>query len=327
MTTSRPWAETGDVSSVGAGSKGLDLPMVRVACPSCAGSNSKFERILQDHRLERCSECGLVYVNPRPTEAALTSLYLRKDAEAQARFYSRTVSPAQLWEYDRILSDISSLVTPPARLVDVGCAAGYFMERATHAGFDAHGVDLAVWVRQITTARGIQNVRVGRLADAGFETGWADAVHASQVFEHLPDPAEELAEIRRILKPGGALYLNVPNYRCFSIVVGRDDFELNLPPEHVTYFTPRTLANLLRANGFDVIRTATYGGVKWENLLGRPISSEIAEAARAGGDPAEAPSVQGQTIPERGFVSRLVRKIVYDRLQWGMTLEVFARRP
>jgi SAM-dependent methyltransferase len=148
------------------------------------------------------------------------------------------------------------------------------------------------------------------------------------VFEHLPRPLDELEEIRRVLRPGGVLYINVPNYQCLSIVLGRDDFELNTPPEHVTYFTPRTLAQLVARAGFVVLRTASYGGLKWENLLGRPISSEIAEAVRPL-DAAKPPQWRRGTPPARSgpptLAGRAARNLFYGRLKVGMTLELFAR--
>jgi hypothetical protein len=125
------------------------------------------------------------------------------------------------------------------------------------------------------------------------------------------------------------LYLNVPNYRCLSIVLGRDDFELNTPPEHVTYFTPRTLRQLLSRAGLTVIRTAAYGGVKWENLLGRPIRSEIAEAVRGGtaGSPtAPAMETRFRPVTRPSPIGQLLRAVLYRGAQVGMTLEAFARR-
>jgi len=307
----------------------VSLRVAAVPCPSCRGTEASYEREVEGYRLERCRRCGLVFVNPQPTLDELTALYLKKTPERQAAFYLNTVSPAQIVEYDRILTDLRRLSPTGRRVLDLGCAAGYFMQRAVAAGFEAHGIDLAAWVETIAATRGVMNVRSSTLHDAAFPEAWFDIVHSSQVFEHLPRPLDELREIRRILKPGGLLYVNVPNYRCLSIVLGRDDFELNTPPEHVSYFTPRTLTTLLSNAGFSVVRTAAYGGVKWENLLGRPIKSEIAEAVRAGIPAARetAGTVMFRPVPRPSLAGKLVRRALYQWLQVGMTLEAFARRP
>jgi 2-polyprenyl-3-methyl-5-hydroxy-6-metoxy-1,4-benzoquinol methylase len=269
-----------------------------------------------------------VFVNPQPVTAELKAMYLRKDAERQVDFYMRTVSPTKLLDHDRILQEIATRRPPGKRLLDIGCAAGHFMERARAAGFESHGIDVARWVEKVAERRGVANVRAVSLHEAAFPDEWFDVVHSNQVFEHLPRPLRELSEIRRILKPNGILYLNVPNYRCLSIVLGRDDFELNTPPEHVNYFTPRTLSALVRMGGFEPLGTSAYGGVKWENLLGRPITSEIAEAVRAGagsGRTSERPIVF-RPPPRPSLPGRLARAVLYRTLKVGMTLEIFARR-
>lgn len=299
----------------------------RVPCPSCGHHQARFERRVAGFALERCAACALVYVNPQPLPDDLAAHYRAKAAATEAEFYQYTVSPAQIAEYDRIVQDLVRLQPARGRLLDLGCAAGYFMQRAGGAGFETHGIDIATWVEEVAARRGVANVRACRLLDAAFPDGWFDVIHSSQVFEHLTQPLVELAEIRRILKPGGLLYVNVPNYRCLSIVLGRDDFELNTPPEHVVYYTPHTLAALLARAGLTVLGTASYGGLKWENLLGRPISSEIAEFARtqqSGGDPSLLPV---RTPPTPGVLGRLARRVFYRRLQVGMTLEAFASKP
>lgn len=307
------------------------LTLQRIPCPNCDSLRSAFERTVEGYALERCSHCGLVFVNPQPVPGDLTDLYRGKAAESQVDFYSRTVSPAQIFEYDRILRDVRVLMPDASRLLDLGCAAGYFMKRAAAAGFEPHGIDIAPWVETIARRSGLENVRATSLQGARFPAAFFDVVHSSQVFEHLPRPHAELREIKRILRPGGVLYLNVPNYRCLSILLGRDDFELNTPPEHVTYFTPRTLSKLLSMAGFQVIRTASYGGVKWENLLGRPIRSEIAEAVRATGrtslpdSPPVAASFRDVDMPSA--LGQLARAFLYRSLKVGMTLEILARLP
>jgi cyclopropane fatty-acyl-phospholipid synthase-like methyltransferase len=84
-----------------------------------------------------------VFVNPRPIDDDLTRLYLEKTPESQADFYAKTVSPAQIAEYQRILTELVDLLPGRGRLLDLGCAAGHFMQQSARKGFDAHGVDLA----------------------------------------------------------------------------------------------------------------------------------------------------------------------------------------
>jgi SAM-dependent methyltransferase len=191
------------------------------------------------------------------------------------------------------------------------------MQRAASAGFEPEGIDLAPWVEEVAQRRGVPNVRACRIHEARYPDASFDVAHASQVFEHLPRPLDELEEIRRVLRPEGCCTSMSPTTKCLSIVLGRDDFELNTPPEHVTYFTPRTLAQLVARRDSWCSGRRTYGGLKWENLLGRPISSEIAEAVRPL-DAAKPPQWRRGTPPARSGPPTLAGRAARNLFSTGV---------
>jgi SAM-dependent methyltransferase len=167
------------------------------------------------------------------------------------------------------------------------------------------------------------------LSDLSFPDGYFDVVHASQVFEHLPNPKSDLAQIHRILRRGGLLYIDVPNYAALSILLGQDDFILNSPPQHINYFTPRTLMRLLESQEFSIVQLTTGGGLKWENLLGRKIRSDILNAYGMGdGKAHKDPSLLGGLVSgaKKALKFTIVGPILYRRLKVGMGLIAIARR-
>jgi len=193
---------------------------------------------------------------------------------------------------------------------------------------------LGEWTREAAEARGLKNMHIGSLRDLAFPDGYFDVVHAAQVFEHLSNPKDDLAEISRILRPGGLLYIDVPNYRTLPIWLGKDDFVLNTPPQHVNYFTPGTLADLLRSAQYESVQITSSGGLKWENLLGRSITSEIVDAYKPANEtPATAiptpvsPLARGKRILKKAIHATIVKPMFYKGLKVGMTLEALARRP
>lgn len=305
--------------------------LVRVACPLCDGVQTSHERVVRGYTLERCRRCGLVFANPQtPPDELINEYEDRGSPEGVIAFYERVTTPTRLAEYDRILADITSL-GGRGRLLDFGCGPGYFVSRAEAQGWEAHGVEVGTWAEEMARRLGLKHFHRGMLADQNFPDGFFDVVCANQVLEHLPTPRNELAEIRRILRPGGLFCANVPNYHCLSILLGCDDFELNFPMAHVNYFTPTTLAKLLTKCGFEVLRTTTSGGLKWENLLGRRTISEEARAHR--GEPVVE---SGQSRPSDRATPRppllkrvmmpFVKKVCYQWAKLGMTLEIFTRR-
>jgi hypothetical protein len=106
---------------------------------------------------------------------------------------------------------------------------------------------------------------------------------------------------------------------------------MNMPPEHVNFFTPGSLRRLLRAGGFGGVRTRTGGGLKWENLLGRRIVRDVAIEC----DGADTPVAAGAAGRRPGFravikqavKTTVVRPLFYDGLKVGMLLVGLARRP
>jgi len=75
--------------------------------------------------------------------------------------------------------------------------------------------------------------------------------------EHLRRPRDEVAELARLLRPGGVLFVHVPNYASLTIRLGVSRFAYNEPPGHVNFFTPATLHKLLSATGFSQIKLSS----------------------------------------------------------------------
>jgi len=113
--------------------------------------------------------------------------------------------------YAFVAEQIGRLAGANARALDFGCGEGQIVAAARALGHDAYGCDTypPTWAHMAATAGVRDHIR--RMDDDGrvpFPDGWFDIVTANQVFEHIPDFAKPLAEISRVLKPGG-LFLNL----------------------------------------------------------------------------------------------------------------------
>jgi 2-polyprenyl-3-methyl-5-hydroxy-6-metoxy-1,4-benzoquinol methylase len=97
------------------------------------------------------------------------------------------------------------------RLLEIGCASGFFLDAAHRAGFQVTGVEPSEEQAELARARVAADVRAGFLEDIGFETGSFDVSCAWHVLEHIPEPVEGLRLLRAALRPGGTLALEVPN--------------------------------------------------------------------------------------------------------------------
>lgn len=312
-----------------------DRSLVRVGCPVCGSWASRLERTIDSWRLERCVGCGHVYVNPQPPESLLQEFYAVRDEEELTAFYARRMNSGILSEYRASLAEIERLLPGRGSLLDIGCGAGYFVEEAQRIGWAAEGVDLGEWVRFAAAQRGLLGIRVGTVDQLDIPDGSYDVVCASEVLEHLATPRSELARWRRLVRPGGLLYLTVPNYDVLSIRLGRDDFVSNKPPQHLNYFRPRVLRRLLLETGWAPERVFTRGGLKLNTLLGgtrnetpldiRERSPARSEPARETGKAVNPASASRRTLLKR-VAHPLVDALLYRWAKVGMSLLAIARR-
>jgi SAM-dependent methyltransferase len=145
------------------------------------------------------------------------------------------------------------------RLLDVGCAGGRDLELLKEVGWDVTGVELSPSAAAVARARLGCEVFVGDfeqvpLGDEGF-----DVVRFSHTLEHLSSPRKALEKAHRVLRPGGLLWIEVPNAASLERwLFGRHWIHWDLP-RHLYHFTPKSLARLLSSTRFRPVRIKCDG--------------------------------------------------------------------
>ena len=198
----------------------------------------------------QCDSCGLGSLFPMPEAARIESFYpAGYYGTPSAKFEPIVEAGVRAGARLRVQSLLSGL-QPGSQVLDIGCGRGVMLRALLDLGHIAHGVEVSGAAAAGVDARA--DVRIAAdLNQAGFRTHSMDAIILWHVLEHLPDPERTLAEIRRILKPGGRLILAVPNYASWQARwAGTDWFHLDLP-RHLYHFSPATLSVLLQRHGFE----------------------------------------------------------------------------
>lgn len=143
-------------------------------------------------------------------------------------------------EFKRTVRHLTRFV-PSGRLLEVGCAYGFFLLEAQRR-FAVWGIELARGAVESCHQRGLTNVRRGAF-DAGtvHDLPCMDAIVLLDVMEHLPDPNETFRLLAATLAPGGVVLLTTGDWNSPLARVAKSHWRLMTPPQHLFFFTPRSL--------------------------------------------------------------------------------------
>ena len=226
-----------------------------VPCPTCGSEahTQLFEK--RGYTIVRCDECSLVFSNPQVIADVVLDEY--REGGSNDLWVDVLTSPRQL-ELDRAkFAEILDELEPyrgEGSLLDVGTSIGLFLHQAAERGWRGLGTEFGR--RALAYARDELGVEA---VDTPIEEldGEYDVVTVLSVLEHVNEPRGFLREVRRLLKPGGATYLIVPNVDSLATRVLHEQAATFDGRNHLLYFSPRTLRDLLEREGFDVVETRT----------------------------------------------------------------------
>lgn len=229
-------------------------------CPICASVLKRRMYTVRGYDLWLCRTCRVRTTHPRPAgppDDLYDEDYFqgRKEGVGYGDYVGR-----DNWYGPKVFAEIrgrlGAMFPAKGRLLDVGCAAGHLVEAAGRDGWQAVGVDVGRFAVEHGRSRGLE-LYATTLAGAGFPTGTFDVVTSLHTVEHLPDPAGDLREMRRLARNGALLVVEVPNVHSLGSLVRRERWGQLKPPEHINFFHRRSLARLLHRAGWRVIHAET----------------------------------------------------------------------
>jgi len=164
---------------------------------------------------------------------------------------------------DFLLSNVRAGET----VLDIGCGAGEFSAELLHAGAEAIAVDVAFEALRRARER-VPGLDLRQWLDGEplpLDDASVDAVWAGEAIEHVADVAPWLSELRRVLRPRGTLLLSTPHHgpgTLLRLALSRRRFAEHFEPrsDHVRFYSPRTLRELLHDLGFDIAELRLAGG-------------------------------------------------------------------
>jgi SAM-dependent methyltransferase len=233
-----------------------------VACPLCSAKEPQPQLAAGDYEyglpgrfyVARCNGCGLHYQTPRPPFGDILRYYTNRYVPFGANRDSLVARLKAYFIFGPRLRRYRKLVPPGGRIVDIGCGSGEFLFHFGRLGnWTVSGVEPNAAAAQRGRDLGLDIV-TGLLEDAQLPDAAIDLAIMNHVLEHLPDPRATLAEVGRILKPGGHFCGEVPSLACLErTVFGRYWGGYHLP-RHLSFFDAQTLGAMLGQAGFTDVR-------------------------------------------------------------------------
>ncbi len=249
----------------------------------CAGCRNNLKPFLikNGFTLAKCPSCSLIHTDIRQDYATFVNRFYERgyftgDRSRMAYINYEDDKPFIRANMRKFLSYIRAYKSK-GKLLDVGCALGFFTELALKAGYDAYGIDPSDFaVAKAKKLVGSERIRKAKLSDIHDRTKSYDVVAMFDVFEHLADPEGDLEIVKKILKDDGMIIIATGDTDSFfARILGRRWTFYN-PPQHLYFFNHDNLIKLLEKKGFEPVSWMRIG--KWLSLR------YVLHLARTGGE-------------------------------------------
>ena len=247
--------------------------------------------LAQPIRVAKCKETGMLYLCPRPSKKNRETMLKGILPEALRVYGERTYNYAAIdkmrtFDFKERVSIFNTLFPQATKsILDVGTSSGNFMEIAIKHGWQAKGLEPFPDDVKVCQDKGL-DVILGLAESLPYADNTFDVVHTSHVFEHLEDPLLAAREAYRVLKPGGLLFIEVPN-QLDNFGFHRDMFLRNVQQRkrdiasihHLWFFGKTTLRQLYQRAAFTNIRVVnkhhkTFSGWRLPfSLLSKALSN------------------------------------------------------
>jgi len=236
-------------------------------CPACGLEESRLIVSRDDGLpIQECQSCFLAYVDPRPGSQQLSHYYASGYFSGEKDFFKGK-------DYCRERDDaiqhqavtghkeiISNLDLTDKVILDIGCASGALLQSLKSNGpGELIGIDSAAYPVSFGRAKYNLDLRCETIESANLADDYFDLITMIDVVEHVENLKAFCSAVRRVLKPGGAVFVCTPNYDSYQLAKTNwsclyQDFE------HLQYFNKRSLNALFAAVGLQMLKC-------WNNSL------------------------------------------------------------
>lgn len=204
------------------------------------------------------SEYGFLETKPQPSKEKLPEYYESEDyishTDSKRNLFEKVYHLVRSISLKKKLNLINSFYSEEKNLLDLGCGTGDFLETALKNGWHVSGIEPNEQARKIANKKA--NYSVFETAQLlRFEENCFDLITLWHVLEHLPNLEEQIAILKKLLKPKGTLIIAVPNYNSYDAKYYKEFWAAYDVPRHLWHFNKDSISNLVSKFNFKVVKT------------------------------------------------------------------------
>jgi 2-polyprenyl-3-methyl-5-hydroxy-6-metoxy-1,4-benzoquinol methylase len=231
----------------------------KVICKICGGDDvSVFGKIangnysasfLKDYSLLKCEKCSLKFIYPTPSDEALDFIYSNPEYSAWETSTEKEGNIRYV-NFEHYLKTIKKHVNG-GKLLDCGCATGYFLDVAKENGFDCYGIETSQIPFSISEIKHPQKVFKKNIEELSAFDSFFDIITMFDFIEHVKDPSRALRKANGLLKTGGYLVMTTPDTKSLSMtLLGKK--HTNYILEHINLLNHELLLKYFENLGFEI---------------------------------------------------------------------------
>jgi len=225
-------------------------------CKICASNEAKHKFNLTDKlSVYSCSNCSVLFMDPQLSDEEITALYSEQYYKAWGISGPSENDVSKQMKIDTFqlrLNQIQKHVKS-GKVLDIGCATGFFLEAAQSRGFDPYGIEFSEYSSKFAKKKFGENaIFNGKLEDCDFPEAMFDVITMFDLIEHVRVPTDILAKAAKLLKPDGIIMITTPHSKSRSNKMMGTRWT-HYKKEHFFYFDKTSLDYIAKENNLEMI--------------------------------------------------------------------------